>query len=418
MEVGLGKTITTLTIISEQYKGKTLIVAPLKVAQTVWDREASNWEHTKHLRVSKILGTEKQRIAALQQDADIYVTNVENLVWLTNRPEMLVFTNFVVDESQKFKDTSTKRFKSIKKFLKQFQRRIILTATPSPQGLSDLYSQVGILDLGQRLGTSLTAFRTAYSEPDKINYHTRQVYSWKLRSGMDAAINKKIEDICFALKSEDYLQLPPVSVMIHKIELSNNARKQYDELRKNMVLEVEENTITAPTAATLSNKLLQFTSGATYTKDGEWIETHSDKIQFLVEIMESNVAPTLIFYNYKHSLERLKAQFPQGVVLDATNIEAWKSGKIPVLFAHPKSAGAGLNLQNNSGQVAQIVWFDGTWSSEEFTQGNGRIQRQGQTSPVIIHQLAMENTIDEVVIEALDKKVEVQNILLDALKMP
>jgi SNF2 family DNA or RNA helicase len=418
MEVGLGKTITTLTIISEQYKGKTLIVAPLKVAQTVWDREASNWEHTKHLRVSKILGTEKQRIAALQQDADIYVTNVENLVWLTNRPEMLVFTNFVVDESQKFKDTSTKRFKSIKKFLKQFQRRIILTATPSPQGLSDLYSQVGILDLGQRLGTSLTAFRTAYSEPDKINYHTRQVYSWKLRSGMDAVINKKIEDICFALKSEDYLQLPPVSVMIHKIELSNNARKQYDELRKNMVLEVEENTITAPTAATLSNKLLQFTSGATYTKDGEWIETHSDKIQFLVEIMESNVAPTLIFYNYKHSLERLKAQFPQGVVLDATNIEAWKSGKIPVLFAHPKSAGAGLNLQNNSGQVAQIVWFDGTWSSEEFTQGNGRIQRQGQTSPVIIHQLAMENTIDEVVIEALDKKVEVQNILLDALKMP
>jgi len=418
MEVGLGKTITTLTIISEQYKGKTLIVAPLKVAQTVWDREASNWEHTKHLRVAKILGTEKQRIAALQQDADIYVTNVENLVWLTNRPEMLVFTNFVIDESQKFKDTSTKRFKSIKKFLKQFQRRIILTATPSPQGTQDLYAQVGILDLGQRLGTSLTAFRTAYSEPDKINYHTRQVYSWKLRSGMDAVINKKIEDICFALKSEDYLQLPPVSVMIHKIELSNKARKQYDEMRKNMVLEVEGQTITAPTAAALAGKLQQFASGATYTENGEWIETHNDKMEYLVEIMESNVSPTLIFYNYKHSLERLKAQFPQGVVLDATNIEAWTNGKIPMLFAHPKSAGAGLNLQNNTGHVAQIVWWDGTWSSEEFTQGNGRIQRQGQTSPVIIHQLTMSGTIDEVIVDALDKKVEVQNILLDALKMP
>ena len=418
MEVGLGKTITTLTIISEQYKGKTLIVAPLKVAQTVWDREASNWEHTKHLLVAKILGTEKQRIAALQQDADIYVTKVENLVWLTNRPEMLVFTNFVIDESQKFKDTSTKRFKSIKKFLKQFQRRIILTATPSPQGTQDLYAQVGILDLGQRLGTSLTAFRTAYSEPDKINYHTRQVYSWKLRSGMDAVINKKIEDICFALKSEDYLQLPPVSVMIHKIELSNKARKQYDEMRKNMVLEVEGQTITAPTAAALAGKLQQFASGATYTENGEWIETHNDKMEYLVEIMESNVSPTLIFYNYKHSLERLKAQFPQGVVLDATNIEAWTNGKIPMLFAHPKSAGAGLNLQNNTGHVAQIVWWDGTWSSEEFTQGNGRIQRQGQTSPVIIHQLTMSGTIDEVIVDALDKKVEVQNILLDALKMP
>lgn len=417
MEVGLGKTITTLTIIAEQFKGKTLIVAPLKVAQTVWDTEAKNWEHTKHLRISKVLGTESQRIAALQQDADIYVINVENLVWLTGRPEMLVFTNFVVDESQKFKDVSTKRFKAIKKFLKQFQRRIILTATPAPNSLSDLYGQVGMLDLGQRLGTSLTAFRTAYMEPDQMNRHTRVVYSWKLRPGMDKVINQKIEDICFSLKAEDYLQLPPVSVIIHPIELSNNARKQYDELRKNMVLEVDENTITAPTAATLSNKLLQFTSGATYTEDGEWIETHSDKMEYLVEIMESNVSPTLIFYNYKHSLERLKTQFPTGVVLDATNIEAWKAGKISILFAHPKSAGAGLNLQNNTGHVAQIVWFDGTWSSEEYTQGNGRIHRQGQTAPVIIHQLTMVRTIDEIVIKALDKKVEVQNILLDALKM-
>ena len=418
MEVGLGKTATTLTIIAEQYTGKTLIVAPLKVAQTVWDKEAKNWEHTKHLRISKVLGSEKQRIAALQQDADIYIINIENIVWLTGRPEMLVFTNLILDESQDWKDTGTKRFKAIKKFLKQFTHRVILTATPSPQGLSDLYSQVGILDLGKRLGTSLTAFRTAYSEPDKINYHTRQVYSWKLRPGMDKVINKKIEDICFSLKAEDYLQLPPVTVIIHSIEMSNNARKQYDELRKNMVLEVGENTITAPTAATLSNKLQQFTSGASYTEDGEWIETNSDKIQFLIEIMEANVSPTLIFYNYKHSLERLKEAFPQGVVLDDTNIEAWTSGKIPVLFAHPKSAGAGLNLQNNTGDVAQIVWFDITWSSKDLIQGNGRIQRQGQTSPVIIHQLAMENSIDEVIIESQDKKVEVQNILMDALKMP
>ena len=417
MEVGLGKTATTLTIIAEQYKGKTLIVAPKKVAETVWHKEAANWEHTKHLKISKVLGNEKQRIAALQQEADVYVINLENIVWLTGRPEMLVFTNLILDESQKWKDTGTKRFKAIKKFLKQFDHRLILTATPSPQGLGDLFAQVGILDLGKRLETSLTRFREAYMMPDQMNRHTRVVYSWKLKPGVDNIINQKISDICFSLKAEDYLQLPPVTTIIHKIELSNNARKQYDQLRKDMVLEMEGQTITAPTAATLSNKLLQFTSGATYTEGGEWVQTHSDKMEYLVEIMESNVSPTLIFYNYKHSLERLKAQFPQGVVLDAANIEAWTAGKIPVLFAHPKSAGAGLNLQNSTGHVAQIVWFDGTWSSEEYTQGNGRIHRQGQTAPVIIHQLAMENTIDELVIAALDKKVTIQNILLDSLKM-
>jgi len=415
LEVGLGKTATALTIIAEQYKGKTLIVAPKKVTETVWHKEAANWEHLCHLKISIVLGSEKQRIAALQQDADIYVINLENLVWLTSRPEMLVFTNFVVDESQKFKDTSTKRFKAIKKFLKQFKHRLILTATPSPQGLQDLFGQVGILDLGERLGKSLTAFREAYMMPDQMNRHTRVVYSWKLRPGVDTILNQKISDICYSLKAEDYLTLPPVTNIIHKIELSNNARKQYDQLRKDMVLEMAGETITAPTAATLSNKLLQFTSGATYTQGGEWVETHSDKMEFLAEIMESNVSPTLIFYNYKHSLERLKAEFPQGVVLDASNIEAWKSGEISILFAHPKSAGAGLNLQNNSGKLAQIVWFDSTWSSEEYTQGNGRIHRQGQTSPVIIHQLVMENTLDEHVVKVLEGKINLQDALLDAL---
>jgi SNF2 family DNA or RNA helicase len=417
MAVGLGKTITTLTIIAEQFKGKTLLVAPLKVAQTVWDKEAANWQHTKHLKISKVLGSESQRIAALKQHADIYVINVENLVWLCGRPEMLVFTNFVVDESQKFKDTQTKRFKAIKKFLKQFDRRIILTATPASNGLQDLYAQVGILDLGQRLGTSLTAFRTAYMDPDQMNRHTHVVYSWKLKPGMDKVIKEKISDICFSLKAEDYLELPPVTTIIHKIELSNNARSKYDQLRKNMVLEVEGQTLTAPTAAALCGKLQQFASGATYTEDGEWVETHRDKMEYLDEILESNVSPTIIFYNYKHSLERLKAQFPQGVELASENIEAWRSGRISMLFAHPKSAGAGLNLQNNSSHVAQIVWWDGTWSSEEYIQGNGRLHRQGQTSPVIIHQLAMDRTIDELIIKAVENKVDVQNILLDALKM-
>ena len=412
---GLGKTTTTLTIIAEQFQGKTLIIAPKRVAETVWDAEVKKWEHLCTLKVSKILGSTKQREAALQADADIYLINLENVAWLCGLSDKLVFTNLVIDESSRFKDPSTKRFKALKKHLKGFQRRLILTGTPTPQGMQDLWSQVGILDLGQRLETTLTKFRDKYMEPDQINRHTRVVYSWKLTPGSDKVINEKISDICLSLNAQDYLQLPTLSNIYHPIAFDPQVRKKYDELRKDMVVEVKKERITAPTAATLANKLLQFTSGAIYNQEGEAQEIHRAKLEQLESIMEESSSPTLVFYHFKHSLQRIRLLFPEAVVLDDDNIEAWRRGEIRMLLAHPQSGGIGLNLQCNVGDTAQTVWFDLPWSSENYIQANARIYRQGQEKPVIIHHLTMAGSIDEQVVKVLDGKINLQDALLNAL---
>jgi SNF2 family DNA or RNA helicase len=412
---GLGKTTTTLTIISEQFAGKTLIIAPKRVAETVWDTEVQKWAHLSHLRVSKMIGSSTQRMAGLNADADIYLINLENVAWLCGLSDKLVFTNLVIDESSRFKDPSTKRFKALKKHLKGFQRRLILTGTPTPQGMADLWSQVGILDLGQRLETSLTRFRDKYMQPDQVNRHTRVVYSWKLTSGSDKVINDKISDICLSLKAEDYLQLPTLSNVHHSIAFDPQVRKKYDELRKDMVVEVKKERITAPTAAALANKLLQFTSGAVYNEEGEAQEVHRAKLERLESIMEESSSPALVFYHFKHSLQRLRLQFPEAVVLDDDNIEAWRRGEIRMLLAHPQSGGIGLNLQCNVGETAQTVWFDLPWSSENYIQANARIYRQGQEKPVIIHHLVMSNSIDEHVVNVLDGKINLQDALLNAL---
>ena len=412
---GLGKTATTLTIIAEQFKGKTLIIAPKRVAQTVWDTEISKWQHLSNLTCSKILGSEKQRLEALAVEADIYIINLVNVAWLCGLSDKLVFTNLVIDESSRFKDSSTKRFKALKKHLKGFSRRLILTGTPTPQGLPDLWSQVGILDLGQRLETSLTKFRDKYLTPDQMNHQTHVVYSWKLKPQMDRVIQDKVSDICFSLKAEDYLQLPSCTSLYHKIDLDPQVRKKYDELRKDMVVEIGKGQITAPTAATLVGKLLQFTSGAVYGQDGEAQEVHRSKLEYLESIMEESSSPTLVFYHFKHSLQRIRLQFPQAVVLDDYNIAAWNRGEIRMLVAHPQSGGIGINLQCNTGETAQTVWFDLPWSSENYIQANARIYRQGQEKPVIIHHLMMENTIDEQVVKVLEGKINLQDALLNAL---
>jgi len=415
MEPGLGKSVTALTIAAEQFIGTTLVVAPKRVAENVWDTECAKWEHLCHLKVVKIMGSEKQRLAALKEKADIYIINLENIVWLTDAADMLVFTNFIADESSRWKSPQTKRFKALKKHLKNFQRRIILTGTPTPQGIGDLWSQVGILDLGQRLETSLTRFRDKYMMPDQINRHTRVVYSWKLKSGADLQVQEKISDICMSLKAEDYLQLPTLSTIYHKINIDKNVREKYDELRKTMVVDIKKEKITAPTAAALANKLLQFTSGAVYNEDGEAQEVHRSKLEYLESIMEESSSPTLVFYHFKHSLQRLRLMFPSAVVLDDDNITAWRRGEIRMLLAHPQSGGIGLNLQCNVGETAQTVWYDLPWSSENYIQANARIYRQGQEKPVIIHHLTVYNSIDEQVVKVLDGKINLQEALLDAL---
>ena len=414
MEPGLGKTVTALTIIQESPKGRTLIVAPKRVAETVWAQECQKWEHLCHLKVAKVMGTPKQRQSSLESSSKIYVTNLENLVWLLEQGK--TFDYLIIDESSRFKDPSTKRFKALKKHLKNFKRRLILTGTPSPQGLQDLWSQVGILDLGQRLETSLTRFRDKYMDPGQRNRHTGVVYNWVPKQTSSLIVYEKINDICLSLKAEDYLQLPPLTKLYHKIEIDKGVRAKYDELRKDMVAEIGKERITAPTAATLANKLLQVTSGAVYNEEGEAQEVHRSKLEYLESIMEESSSPTLVFYHFKHSLNRLRLQFPQAVVLDDDNIQAWRDGKIRMLLAHPQSGGIGLNLQCNVGDTAQTVWFDLPWSSENYIQANARIYRQGQEKPVIIHHLVISNTIDNHVIDVLEGKINFQDALLNDLK--
>jgi hypothetical protein len=351
----------------------------------------------------------------LQENSDVYVINVENIPWLVENWPAKGFDYLIIDESSRFKDSSTKRFKAIKNMLKYFKRRIILTGTPTPQGYGDLWSQVAILDLGQRLETSLTKFRTKYMRPGRVNPHTRVVYNWELIPGADTVIQSKIGDICMSLKAEDYLQLPKLTKLYHDIELDKSVREKYEQLRKTMVAEIGKRQITAPTAATLANKLLQFTSGAVYGEDGEAQEAHRAKLEYLESIMEESSSPTLVFYHFKHSLNRIRLQFPQAVVLDDDNITAWCDGKIRMLLAHPQSGGIGLNLQCNVGETAQTVWFDLPWSSENYIQANARIYRQGQEKPVIIHHLTVTKSIDEQVVKVLEGKINLQEALLDAL---
>ena len=342
--------------------------------------------------------------------------NLENVAWLVENWIPNKFDGLIIDESSRFKDSSTKRFKALKTVLKSFKRRIIMTGTPTPQGYGDLWSQVAILDLGQRLETSLTKFRTKYMRPGKVNPHTRVVYNWELILGADVAIQKQIDDICMSLKAEDYLQLPTLSSIYHDIELDKDVRAKYEQLRKNMVAEIGQETITAPTAATLANKLLQFTSGAVYNEEREAQEVHRSKLEYLESIMEESSSPTLVFYHFKHSLNRLRLQFPQAVVLDDDNIAAWNRGEIRMLLAHPQSGGIGLNLQCNVGDTAQTVWFDLPWSSENYIQANARIYRQGQEKPVIIHHLIVSNSVDNQVVKVLEGKMNLQDALMEALK--
>jgi SNF2 family DNA or RNA helicase len=362
------------------------------------------------------MGTPSARLKNLHSDSDVYVINLENVAWLVDNWPRGGFDYLIIDESSRFKDPSTKRFKALKKVLRTFKRRIIATGTPTPQGYGDLWSQVAILDLGERLGKSLTAFRDKYMHVTDRNRHTGVVYKWGLNEGADRDINDSISDLCFSLKSEDYLSLPKLTKLYHSISLDKDVKAKYNELKKNMVAEIGAEEITAPTAATLTNKLLQFTSGAIYNESGGAVPIHDTKLEFLESLLEESSAPTLLFYHFKHSLQRILDKFPEAVVLSDSNIQEWRDGKIKLLVAHPQSGGIGLNLQCNSGELAQCVWYDLPYSSENYIQANARVYRQGQTKPVIIHHLMAENTIDEQVVKVLEGKINLQDALIDALK--
>ena len=392
-----------------------LVIAPLSVADKTWTDEIEKWDHLKHLTFSKILGSRQQRLDALKKKADIYLINRENVEWLVNHyKQRWPFKTVIIDELSSFKSPQAKRFKALRKVRPFMERVIGLTGTPSPNSLIDLWSQMYLLDQGKRLGKTITQYRNKYFVPAQKNGHI--VYSWQLIPGAEQAIYDKIDDICVSMKAKDYLQLPPRTDNLVEINLSAASEKKYKELEREYVLELEDSDIVASNAATLSNKLLQLSNGCIYDENGDPREIHQEKLDALERIIEEAQGQSvLVFYQYKHDLSRIQQRFKQAKALDvaAGDIKRWNEKRIPILLAHPQSAGHGLNLQQG-GHI--IVWFGLTWSLEYYQQANARLDRQGQTEPVIVHHLITKGTIDENVMQALQTKKVGQEALMAAVK--
>ena len=418
LDMGLGKTVSTLTAFSQLQlidTDKMLVIAPLNVAKDTWADEINKWEHLKHLTVSKVLGTPKQRIEALKQEADIYITNKENTKWLCEHYKKdWPFDMVVVDELSTFKNHTSQRFKALKKKLPLVKRFVGLTGTPSPNSMMDLWSQVYLIDRGERLEKSFTRFRERYFKPThQVSDH---VFNWELREGSEDRIYEQIEDICISMKAKDYLQMPERIDTVQSVELSSKERKLYNELERDYILESEDDgTIVAQSGASLSQKLLQLSNGAVYTDEQDVRQVHDRKLDKLEEIVEeAQGQPILLFYNFKHDKERILERFEQAVVLSSDGYkEQWDKGNIEILLAHPASAGHGLNLQQG-GHI--IVWFGLTWSLELYQQANARLYRQGQDDTTIIHHIMTDDTIDQRIYKALQNKELTQDELMEAVK--
>lgn len=417
LDMGMGKSVSTLTAVSDMIDGfvanKVLVIAPLRVANSVWAQEARQWEHLKHLRVSVCTGSEKARMAALSRDADVYVINRENVVWLFQKyGKDWPFDTVVVDESSSFKNASAKRFKALRKALPMIERIVLLTGTPSPNGLLDLWSQMYLIDYGERLGRTLTGYKQRFFEPD---YWGRK---FEPRAGSDKKIHGLISGKVIHMSADDYLELPDRIDVEQKIAMPISALSDYKEFERTMLAEFNDGEeIEALNAAALANKLLQWSNGAVYTDENKnWAETHKAKLDALAEIVDDNAGENmLVAYNYRSDQDRLQARFPNAVVLDQKQetIDAWNRGEIKMLLAHPASAAHGLNLQRGG---SLCVWFGLNWSLEYYQQFNARLHRQGQSRPVRIVHIVCEDTIDERVLSVIKEKDATQASLLTALK--
>jgi SNF2 family DNA or RNA helicase len=417
VDLGLGKTITTLTAIKDLTDSfdvvKVLIIAPLRVANTVWNKEILNWSHLRGLSYSIATGTERERIAALFKSADITLINRENVQWLVKHyGNKWPFDCVILDESSSFKSPTSQRFKALRKVTNKISRMIQLTATPASNGLLDLWSQICLLDDGQRLGRTMTNYKSRFFEADYMGY------KFLPREGAKEKIYSAIEDIVLTLKAEDYLEMPKRIDVTVKINLPKVIQKQYDEFERDFLFTINDDTVTALSAGVLANKLLQFCNGALYIDDLKNYQIiHDLKIEALKEILEENPNENiLVAYNYKTDLIRLQEAFPDAVVLDKKGaaVDQWNNGEIKILLAHPASAGHGLNLQHG-GSV--IVWFGLNWSLELYQQFVGRLDRQGQTKPVRNIHIVADGCIDEKVMTAIQSKAETQNDLLNFLKI-
>lgn len=426
LDMGLGKTVSTLTAIQELreigFIDKVLIIAPKKVAQVTWKDEINNWEHLKGLRISVIDGTAAQRRAAMMADADIYTVSRDNVVWLVveHGGVKLPYDMVVIDELSSFKNPASKRFKALRRVRKFIPRVVGLTGTPAPNGLIDLWAQMFLIDEGKRLGKTITGYRDRFFTAGRKNGDI--VYQWDLKSPAEETeqkISDLIKDICISMSAEDYLKMPDKLMYYDRVKLSDKDFKAYKTFEREQVLEFIESgeTITAASAAALSNKLQQFANGAMYDADRKVLQLHDEKIEKLKELVEAaNGQPVLIAYTFKHDLDKIMdalKEYKPVKLEKPEQIADWNAGKINVLVTHPASAGHGLNLQKG-GHI--VIWYGLTWALELYQQFNARLYRQGQKKPVSIHHIIATDTVDEKIIKSLDGKDTTQRSLMDAIK--
>lgn len=421
---GLGKTSITLSAINilKYYKwavSKALVVAPKKVAEGTWSKEAAKWDHLNHLRVVKVLGTATKRIKALNTPADVYVINRENIPWLVDYyKQAWPFDMVVLDESTSFKNGRSKRFKALKLVRRFMKRVVLLTGTPSSKGLEDLWAQVYLLDEGARLGKTLTQYRQMYFDPDKRN--ATQIWSYKPKPSAEEAVLNAISDICITMKAEDYLELPECIEHEIPVVLDDKAKRAYDQFEKDLLLEVDEDVITATAAGVLTGKLQQFCAGAIYDNEHNVVHIHDCKIEAYMELLEGIAGePCITFYGYQHDRDRIlealsKTKLRARVYQNTTDEDEWNAGNIDVLLVHPSSCAYGLNLQAGG---RHIIWFTPNWSFEFNDQGKCRLWRQGSPyDKVFVHYLIAQGCVDEDVMAAIQDRQATHETVMNVLK--
>ena len=428
LDMGLGKTVTTLTalrdlMLDDMFVSKVLVIAPLRVARDTWPAEVEKWDHLHDLDVSVIVGTVRERTAALNHNAMVYVINRENVKWLVEYYEKnglrWDFDCVVIDELSSFKNHQAQRFKWLRKIRPFVKRWIGLTGTPTSNGLMDLWAEIGILDGGERLGRFIGRFRDAYFKAGAMNPQTGVVFSYIPRPGAEEQIYERISDITISMKALDYLDMPECVYVNHEVEMSKPERKLYDQLKTDLIIPTEDGDIDARNAAALSNKLLQMSNGAVYDENGDARVIHSRKLEMLDDLIESaNGQPVLIAYWFKHDRARIvehliETGYEPRDIRESGDIKDWNAGKIPVAPIHPAGAGHGLNIQDG-GHI--LIWFGLTWSLELYQQTNARLWRQGQSNTVTIHHIVTKDTVDEDVLAALEAKDVTQEKLIAAVK--
>lgn len=397
---------------------RILVVAPLRVARFSWGMEIEKWDHLKILKYTVVVGTEKERLAALSAKADIYIINRENVQWLVENT-VFDYDMIVIDELSSFKNHQSKRFKALMKIRPMAKRVVGLTGTPSSNGLMDLFAEFKVLDMGERPGRFIGNYRTAYFKPDRMNGPI--VYSYKPLPGAEDEIYRRISDITISMKATDHLKMPELITSTFPVRLSEAERRNYDAMCEQLVLQLPEGEITAANAAALSGKLCQLANGAIYKDDGEVVTIHDRKLDALEDIVESmNGKPLLVAYWFRHDFDRIRERLKKLKVdfekLDSDqSIRRWNEGNLPVALIHPASAGHGLNLQSGG---STIVWYGLTWSLELYQQTVARLWRQGQTAKtVVVQHIVTEDTIDERIIKALKDKDSTQSALIEAVKV-